>query len=356
MRFSGSWGAARNAATLLEFEATSNSGRASSDADQENARKFRMRSNPVKNLPSPLNQLRRKVMEKYVLEHLGESRMTSDSKGQFWSHVSLSAYELLWEGLPERTRAKLEEEECYEKEELISEAGGIAGLLAIADGCQPDEVKEEAVVSCWVETSMVSGCWSLNVVQTPKRGYVIADHGDWFDVDERYPVLGVWAPANHEQAMRECVAECYASNWIDCCLPPQMGEFAKGKQPLWLDCLERTVIEDPNAREMLPWTTGDEFYESEDEREAERTALERFRYVQRATKLPARRVLQAFAQAGVNIPDWLAAAVDPKSGGRVAIDESIVWDSNRPEKNPEILRVLLADYCYSLKKKSSMRE
>ncbi len=74
---------------------------------------------------------------------------------------------------------------------------------------------------------------------------------------------------------------------------------------------------------------------------------ERFHHVQKATQLPARRVRQAHARAGYAVPDRLAAAVVPKSRGEVEIDDSVVRGWKAPKKNPEILRFVLADSCYS---------
>ncbi len=311
-----------------------------------------MPTNLLKDLPRPLNQLRPQVMERYLLQHLTEPLMTSDSKGQFWMPDALYAQELLLKGLPPRVRKRLEEgdeEFEYEETELIWNAGGVEGLLAIVDECQPDEVNEKTVVDCWVESSMASGCWSMKVFQTPKRGYVVIDQSDDLGTVEGYSIVGVWAPADHEQAMRECIIECYAAQWSACCLPPEMGECASGEQPLWLDCLERVVQEDSYAWDMvlerLPQREEDEYVEDEDG--AQGITREQIEYVQKAMNLPAGRVLKLYARARYDVPDWLAAAVDKKSRGRVEA-EGAIWDGESLPQDRELLRFLLANYCYEL--------
>lgn len=227
----------------------------------------------------------------------------------------------------------------------------LPALFGLADGCPPEEVWSKDVVSCWV-VSGIGGAWSLTIYTTRERGYVMF-HGTGDEAPEdQLTLLGMWHPVWSEEARRECVTACYARNWRDCCLPPQLGECARGEQPLWLECLLRLLNEEP---ELWPEITHRMPYPKV-------FPLECVEFVQRVTGFNRERVLELYKECGLDVNlEQRPAARYNMADHEIPDDDDDDDDDDDAEENvsyrlievaapfdPESARFMVANFCYML--------
>ncbi len=289
-------------------------------------------------LEPPLNRLRLRRMKSVLLERLGEPRATADAKALIWLPDSqLPAFEVLASGLSDEEWARLERKEL----DPLDEVGGVEGLLALLDGCPVSRVKRRTVVFCWADSSMVCGEWGLSTYKTPQRGYVVVTQ-DEVPLEDNYLILGAWEPAADADARRACVIRCYARNWIDCTLPPQLGECASGEQPLWLECLlhlaesQRGVWEEICSQLRMLW----------------KVDRDQLRFVSRLSGLRTKRLKELYAEAGVRTSPARPAATADSDFDEDEGDGETRWHllAQAAPIDPQSARFLLANYCCLLER------
>ena len=148
----------------------------------------------------------------------------------------------------------------------------------------------------------------------------------------------------------------YAAHWDQFYLPPKLGEFARGMQPLWLECLEEVLRQCPWHWETIACQMPHE----------EEIGAGRVEFVRSVTGLRKERVVEMYREAGIRIqqapeetaapPAGKNAAAQRKRGRRrLQPDETVEKDgpgylllAHAAPFDPDSARFLLANYCYVL--------
>jgi hypothetical protein len=278
----------------------------------------------------------------------------------------LSPLTMLVEALP----ADLSEEEMAEIEDGNLDPWDAAQLvIALLERCDPEKVQDEALVSCWVENSMCGGSWGLRLYTTPRSGYLVYIGDDSFDVEDRCQIYGMWRPVSSEAARRVLASIVYQQNWREMVLPPAMGEYASGMQPLWMECLLDLLRVEPSCWEgiMLQMPRKDDI------------TRERWEFVRRLTGLSDSRLHELYREAGIEVT-WetsdgrthpsrkqaaASAADDPADIEEEELDDE-EFDEEEEEDyeddeaspyeqliqaaalDPEKARFVVANYCHAL--------
>jgi hypothetical protein len=104
------------------------------------------------------------------------------------------------------------------------------------------------LVRCSVTDSMVSGVWGLMSFTIGGRGYLyhMPNYGEGSPY-EYLPILSAWEPIGDAQAFRASFLDAYTKRWDDFCLPPCMGQWAKGPFRFMLDAVCAVLREDSSA-------------------------------------------------------------------------------------------------------------
>lgn len=264
-------------------------------------------------------------------------------------------FEMFLRGLPPKSRRA--REEC-----LNSFDSGAGELFACLDNCAPQAVRSRALVSCFVDR-LFGDSWGIQLYETPSRGYVVF-HGDGTqDESGAGQLLGMWEPVSNSNARRECAVRCYASSWEGFCLPPALGEYATGWQPLWLECLLDLL-----RNELSSWA----LITSQMPRQKSVPARQ-WNFVKKHSGVGGERLVHLYRQAGVDVPASAAgkggaargAAPDTRTpGGKHPVNscrEPPEDDDDCEDEAPDygllaeeaasdddVARFLVANYCYVL--------
>jgi hypothetical protein len=206
----------------------------------------------------------------------------------YFAKLPVRLSDLLLEGFPPNTVS----EEMLEEyaDEGLDVIGGMEKLFAWLDGCRATNVSRSTVVSCWVET-MGGGCWELLTLEAHNRGYIVYTLDE--DGEECSPahVCAMWEPAADASVRREAVIRTYVANWSDLVLPPEMGQCATGRQPLWMECLLALLDAQPSLWPVLAsQMPRGEFVDDGC-----------WKYVASLAKLPEKRLLELYADAGFRL-------------------------------------------------------
>lgn len=299
-------------------------------------------------LEPPFDRLDASRIRKALYEALYDFYAVDDRRGLVrFSNSPVYVGDLLCRGLPGSSRRRamrLIEEHEFE----VSEA--LPVLFGLADGCPPEEVWSKDVVYCWV-VSGFGDAWSLTIYTTREHGYVIYRGTGDESPEHRLTLLGMWHPVWSEEARRECVTTCYARHWRDCCLPPQLGECARGEQPLWMECLLRLLHENP---ELWPAIVNRMPYPKV-------FPLGCVEFVERVAGLGRDRVLELYKECGLDVSrleQRLAARhemadrepLDDDEGDDESDDESVSYKliEGAAPFDPESARFMVANFCYML--------
>lgn len=200
----------------------------------------------------------------------------------------LRPLEALIEALP----ANLSEEEQEEIEEGYPEPWEAAkSVIALLERCDPQKVQEEELVSCWVESSMCSSSWGLNLFTTPRAGYLVYIGEDPYAAEECARIYAMWQPVSSEAARRACATAVYAEHWRELTLPPSLGEFASGMQPLWMECLLELLRQEPACWEGI----------SIQMPQKDEITPGRWEFVRRLTGLSESQMLELYREAGIEL-------------------------------------------------------
>lgn len=237
----------------------------------------------------PFDRLNAARIRKVLASSFRESYTVDEARGLVsFPRKPVPFLNLVMSGLP---KSRQEEAMDVIREGGIEATGELEHLISALDHCPAEAVHREEVVGCWVATGFGSG-WCVNAYTSPERGYVVYHGtGDEALLEDRIKILGMWQPAGNDVARRECVTRCYARYWSDCCLPPQLGECARGSQPLWMECLLRMLREDPGLWPVIVQRMP--FRES--------ITAERWEYVRHVTGLSEERLLELYREAGFRL-------------------------------------------------------
>lgn len=173
----------------------------------------------------------------------------------------------------------------------------------------------------------------------------------------------MWEPAGDAKVRRKAIIQTYLNLWYDLVLPPNMGECASGKQPLWTQCLLALTRTDPEFWDVF--ASQMPYKESVDEK--------RWKFVRSITRLDDERLLELFAEAGIKLRlEWrqdgnkrvlavIQEAPKPQNGNAEDYDEEDDDDEEYSTARPgweilaskapfdrEAARFFVANYCWVL--------
>ena len=305
-----------------------------------------------------LHRVNRQKLCRAAAKCFNEETAVSSPSGEAWAPAS-PVYPLLvlMEALPKESRATVLE--AVSDGDLDPKEATVL-FIACHEACHRSRIHRQNFLSCWVD-SLGGDCWGIDFYTTAGSGYAVNIASEGYGDAARYSILGMWRPAEDELARSACVKAAYAAHWNEFYLPPKLGEFARGLQPLWLECLEEVLRQCPWHWETIACQMPHE----------EEIRPGRVEFVRSVTGLRKERVAEMYREAGIRIrpapeetdapPAGKNAAAHRKRGRRRRHpDETAEEDgpgyrllAHAAPFDPDSARFLLANYCYALEHISS---